>query len=417
MGPEILAMTTDPILPAIGFALGGPLVGSLLLRSLSRQDHDTWVMARAPALPIRTLAVGDDAWVRGIVDAECPLVCPVFDVACVSYSYQREREHTWTTTDKDGKTTHHSEWRTERSESRAVDFVVDDGDRIVVRKKHVDNEAGVGLRTIYETSSLRHSATVIELGAKISVLAVKQDDGSFAAEREVPCLLTRRTRDERVRGSARSEGWLFFFACFFAFAGGAGAAAFWIAQTTWGSPSLAQWSLCVPAGLLTLLPIWWVGSFNQLVRLRQQVGAAFRQVDVDLSVRAALVPNLVEVVRSYAAHERDLLERLSAIRAGRDPKAAAAAEREASAAARSVLLLHEHAPQLRADALYRDLHDRLWAVEEKLAHTRQLYNDIVTEWNNRITMFPQGLVAGLMKCRSAPMFTGEDEPVPPRLTD
>ena len=417
MGTEILAMPTDPILPALGFALGGPLVGAWLLRSMSRQDHDTWVMARAPALPVRTLAVGDDAWVRGIVDAEQPLVCPVFDVDCVSYSYQREREHTWTTTDKDGKTKHHSEWRTERSESRAMDFVLDDGDRLLVRVKDADNEAGIALRTIYETSRLRHSATVIEIGAEISVLAVKQDDGSFAAEREVPCLLTRRTREERVRGSARSEGWLFFFACFFAFAGGAGAAAFWTAQTTWGSPTFAQWLVCVPVGLLTLLPIWWVGSFNQLVRLRQQVGAAFRQVDVDLSVRAALVPNLVEVVRSYAAHERDLLAQLAAIRAGRDAKAAAAAEREASAATRSVLLLHERSPQLRADTLYRDLHDRLWAVEEKLAHTRQLYNDIATEWNNRLAMFPQSIVASLMKCRAAPMFAGDDEPVPPRLSD
>ncbi len=86
-------------------------------------------------------------------------------------------------------------------------------------------------------------------------------------------------------------------------------------------------------------------------------------------------------------------------------------------ATRSVLLLHERLPQLRASALYCDLHDRLWATEEKLAHTRQLYNNIATEWNVRIAQFPQGLIARLMRCREAPLFAGQAEPRPPRLSD
>jgi LemA protein len=408
-------MAFDPLLPALGCLFGGPLLGSLLLRATSRQDHKTWVLSRAPALPIRTLAVGDDAWVRGVVHCDEPLRCPHFDVPCVAYEYRREREHRWTTKDKDGKVTEHREWRTERSEDDARDFELDDGDRIVVRAEGADNEAGASLDTDYETSTLRHKATIVELGATLSVLGVKQDDGSLTGQREVPCLWTRQTRQERVRSSARSESSLFFFACLFGFLGGAGALAIEFSQLAAVAP--ARWALLVPAGLVTWLPIWWIGVWNRLVRLRQQVQAAFRQVDVDLSVRAALVPNLVAVVRAHAGHDRGLLAALSAIRAGGDPQAAAAGERAAAGAARAVLRLHESAPELRSDGLYRDLHDRLWAIEEKLAHTRQLYNDIATEWNDRIAQQPQGAVARLMKCRSAPLFAGDDEALPPRLVD
>lgn len=410
----LLPVSADPALFALASAAGGPLLGALLLRLTSSQDHRTWVFARAPALPIHTLAVGDDAWLRGTVVCDEPFLCPHFGVECVSYHYTREREHVWTTTDKDGKRTTHREWRTEHSESRATDFTLDDGDRIVVRAEGATNEAEVALRTSYETPSLRHSARVLEPGATIGVLGVKQDDGSFATEREVPCLWTRATRDQCVRGSARSEAWSFGAATFLAFAGGAGAAAFWLAAAP---VAPIAWLLLLPAGFATWTPIWWIGAYNRLVRLRQQVHAAFRQVDVDLAVRAGLVPNLVAVVQGAAAHERELLEALSAIRSGADPAAAAAGERAASGAARAVLLLHERSPQLRSDPLYRDLHDRLWAVEEKLAHTRQLYDDIATEWNTRIAQFPGVVVARGMGCREAPLFAGDDAPVPPRLAD
>ncbi len=80
-----------------------------------------------------------------------------------------------------------------------------------------------------------------------------------------------------------------------------------------------------------------------------------------------------------------------------------------------MLLLHEAYPQLRADQVYRDLHDRLWAVEEKLAHSRQLYNDVANEWNVATTRVPTVGVARAMGCRPAPLFAGDDAPLPPRL--
>lgn len=402
-------LAVDANLIALAFAALGVLLGWVLVRALARQDHHTWVLARAPALPIRALSVGDDAWVRGIVRSTAPLSCPWFDVACVAFAYRRERKHTTTRRTKDGKTETRIEWRTEHSESAAIDFDLDDGDVVRVRAEGAVNEAMVAVRTDYQTTSLRHSAEVLEPGAEISVLGVVQDDRSLTGEREVPCLWTRRTREDRVRGSARSERWLFFFACLLPFLGGGGAVAFVLLQQRGASQQVSTWLAVAGGGAALMLPFWAIGTWNGLVRLRQQVKAAFRQVDVDLAVRAGLVPNLVEVVRGYAAHERSLFEGLAGLRSGRDA--------DAEHAAREVLLLHERHPELRADTLYRDLHERLWAVEEKLAHTRQLYNDVATEWNDRIAQFPQSLVARVMRCAPAPWFAGDDAPLPPRLIE
>jgi LemA protein len=391
----------------------GCLLGWILLTALRRLDHDTWVYARAPELPVHALAVGDDAWLRGNVVCPEPLVCPWFRAACVAFRYAREREHTWTTTDKDGNTTTHSEWRTEFQDSRARDFELDDGQRILVRMANATNEAMRALPTFYERSDLRHCASVIEVGALVSVLGVKQDDGSFARQSEVPCLLTRKSAADRVRSSGRSETVTFTFAWLLpALAGGVAA---WLLQRDNWRNEPSQVAATAGAAVLLALPFWGVGTYNRLVRLRQQVLAAFRQVDVDLAVRAALVPNLTAVVQQAAAHEQGLLRDLAAIRSGLDPHAAVAAERGAAAASRQVLLLHERYPDLTTDAVYRDLHDRLWACEEKLAHTRQLYNDVVREWNDRLQRFPSSLVAKLARGRPAPFFAGDDQPVPPRL--
>lgn len=409
----MLLLADQPLLILLVALAAGCLLGALFLHLLRLKDHFTWVLARAPQLPIRVLAGGDDAWIRGTVHCEQPLRCPWFDVPCVSYSYRIENKVTVTRRDKDGKTHTTTEWKTEHSDSRSTDFVVDDGQRITVRMQQANNEAQQGLGTDYQSSDRRHSASALQLGVVVSVLGVKQDDGSFAGEREVPCLITRKERSQRLQGSRGSETWLFGFACFWPFAGGG--VATWAVLAQWIEAQPLGWLLVLLGALLAMLPYWWIAEHNRLVRLRQQVLAAFRQVDVDLAVRAQLVPNLVAVVRGAAGHEQTLLTGLAAIRSGLDPAGAVAAERTALAATRQVLLLHERQPQLRADAVYRDLHDRLWAIEEKLAHTRSLYNDVVTEWNNRIATLPSQLVARACSYRPAPPFLGEDAELPPPL--
>ena len=391
----------------------GVLLGVLCQRRLRTQDDHTWVLARAPELPIRALSVGDDAWLRGTVRCDRPLTVPWFDVPCVAYHYSIENEKTRTTTDSNGKRKTETSWETELSEDGACDFELDDGGRITVRVDHATNEAHVALQTIYESRSRRHNATAMRLGVTASVLGVKGDDGTFQRQGEVPLLITRQQPTERVRASHKSESWLFFWSYFLPFVAGCVAGALPAGRDWFRTPDNVITT--IGTGLLLALPFWTLCTYNRLVRLRQQVNASFRQVDVDLSVRSGLVPNLVAVVQAASHHEQELLARLARIRATGSAAEATAAEDNASAAARQVLVLHESYPQLRSDAVYRDLHERLWAVEEKLAHSRQLYNNIVREWNDRTQQFPAVLLARICGYRAAPPFHDEDATMPPPL--
>ncbi|GAB4138181.1 MAG: hypothetical protein Fur0037_03750 [Planctomycetota bacterium] len=104
----------DPtdLLISLAPLLGGWIAAMIFLFLLRRQDHFSWVLARAPSLPISVLAAGDDAWVRGAIRCDDPLICPWFEIPCVAYRYEIEKKVTVTRHDKDGNTTTHSEWRT-----------------------------------------------------------------------------------------------------------------------------------------------------------------------------------------------------------------------------------------------------------------------------------------------------------------
>ncbi|MBL8753232.1 MAG: LemA family protein [Planctomycetes bacterium] len=405
----MLAAAAAPVVPLV-VAAAGLLSGWLFATLLRRQDHKTFVFARAPQLPVRALAAHDDAWLRGVVNAIAPLRCPWFDVPCVAYSYTIEREVKTTRKDKDGKEITERSWKTERHDTEAVPFELDDGARVVVDLPNATNEAMTSLGTDYETSTRRHSARVLQPGATVSALGVLRDDRTFGPLAEVPLVVTSATRAERVRAAARSEGWLFAMALLFPFLGGSVAAGLWL-----GGDGPA-WAIGVAVGGAAMAPLWWLLTWNRFVRLRQQVQAALRQIDVDTKLRFDLVPNLVATLRAAAGHERELLTRVAELRAAGGAEAAVHAEATVLQSTRQVLLLHERHPNLKSDALYRDLHDRLWAIEEKIAHSRTFYGDTVTEWNVRIAQFPASLVARVLGATPAPLFAAEcAEALPPRL--
>ncbi|MFM1873797.1 MAG: hypothetical protein RL398_3219 [Planctomycetota bacterium] len=410
----VLAAMSPPLLAA-GIVAVALLLAWALAAALRRRDHFTYVLSRAPQLPVRALAAHDDAWLRGTVVCEAPLVCPWFDVECVAYDYRVEIEVKKTRTKRDAngkvRTVVDYVWEVESQDAKQLDFDLDDGETIRVLLTEGTNEATRSLGADYEHSKRRHLASVLAVGDEVSVLGVKRDDGGFGSLAEVPLLVTYQTRAQRVASSRSSEAVLFFFACLLPFVGVAVAAA--VLQE---ADTLQQWLLALPWGFAAWVPQWWLLTYNRLVRLRQQVRAAERQIDVELSFRAALVPNLAAVVQAYAAHERELLADLAAIRAHGSLGERVGAEADAVAAMRSMLVLHERHPQLRADPLYRDLHDRLWAIEEKLAHARGAYSDTVTEWNDRLGAFPSLLVAKAMRAKPSPLFAAECEAaLPPRL--
>lgn len=155
-----------------------------------------------------------------------------------------------------------------------------------------------------------------------------------------------------------------------------------------------------------------VVAFNRLIRERERTREAWSAIDVQLRRRAALIPNLVETVRGYAAHEQAVFEALararSALAHASDPSAAARADAAVTTALGRVLVIAEGYPELRAVEGFLRLQEELADVEEKIAYARHFYNRNVEHFNARIQSIPDVLVATLMGLRAFAFFAADD---------
>ena len=152
--------------------------------------------------------------------------------------------------------------------------------------------------------------------------------------------------------------------------------------------------------VLAALAVYLVATYNGLVALRQRVSQAFADIDVQLKQRHDLIPNLVETVKGYAAHERDTLEAVvaarSAAQGAHGVEAQAQAEQQLSGAVGRLLALGEAYPDLKASANFQQLQLDLGQVEDKLAAARRFFNNAVSEYNASIQAFPAVLFAAAM---------------------
>ncbi len=163
--------------------------------------------------------------------------------------------------------------------------------------------------------------------------------------------------------------------------------------------------------------LFWLG-FNGIVRRRNQVDNAWSQIDVQLKRRHDLIPNLVETVKGYAAHERGTFEAVTNARANaisaQGPAQQAEAENVLSGALKSLFAVAEAYPDLKASRNFLALQEELTATEDKIAYARQFYNDSVLSYNTRIQQFPGVLIAGMFHFDKREFFDaepGETEPV------
>ncbi|MGA7387568.1 MAG: LemA family protein [Pseudolabrys sp.] len=154
----------------------------------------------------------------------------------------------------------------------------------------------------------------------------------------------------------------------------------------------------VVLGIVVVFVIWAISIYNGLVAMRQRTNQAFADIDVQLKQRHDLIPNLIETVKGYAAHERGTLDavvqaRNAAIAApGVEQKVAA--ENVLSGALRQLFALSENYPNLKANANFQQLQTDLSDIENKLAASRRFFNNAVQEYNTGIQPFPASLVAG-----------------------
>ena len=145
--------------------------------------------------------------------------------------------------------------------------------------------------------------------------------------------------------------------------------------------------------------IWLIAGYNRLVRLRNWVDRAWGRVKVVLTKRADLIPNLVETVKGYAAHERNIFDRVSEARSRflASPSSTEAVKQglELEKSLRSLLAVAENYPNVKANENFQSLSNQLSMVETELAAARDGFNAEVLEYNNRLQTFPGNLIAGL----------------------
>jgi LemA protein len=157
-------------------------------------------------------------------------------------------------------------------------------------------------------------------------------------------------------------------------------------------------STWIVLGAIALLVIWVIIIYNGLVAMRQRVNQAFADVDVQLKQRHDLVPNLVETVKGYAAHERGTLEAVvqarNAAMTAQGPAQMAQAENMLSGALRQLFALSEAYPDLKANQNFQQLQMELSDLENKIAAARRFFNNAVQEYNTGIQQFPAVLLAG-----------------------
>src|ERR671915_962144 len=157
-------------------------------------------------------------------------------------------------------------------------------------------------------------------------------------------------------------------------------------------------ALWIALGILVVLVLAGVWIYNRLVTLRTRADNGWSQIDVQLRRRADLIPNLVETVKGYAAHERELFEQVTEARArslgATGVTDQADAENQVTAGLRQLLAVVESYPDLKANENFLALQEELVGTESKIAYARQFYNDQVMRLNTLIQSFPSSIVAG-----------------------
>jgi LemA protein len=165
--------------------------------------------------------------------------------------------------------------------------------------------------------------------------------------------------------------------------------------------------------LIVLIPGGWlVGRYNGMVRQNEQVTSAWSQVKVVLQRRADLIPNLVETVKGYASHEKEIFENVAAARsklAGAvTPQEAAAANTGLTAALGRLLAIAENYPNLKANENFIRLQDELAGSENRIAVERRTYNETVRAFNAYIKVFPNNFLSGMFGFKEREYFEAEE---------
>ncbi|MEA2097924.1 MAG: LemA family protein [Patescibacteria group bacterium] len=165
--------------------------------------------------------------------------------------------------------------------------------------------------------------------------------------------------------------------------------------------------------VLIALGLWIVKIYNGLVKLKVRINEAWSDIDVQLKRRYDLIPNLINTVKGYATHERELFENVTKARSNamnaQNPEEKAGAENMLSGALKSLFAVSENYPQLKANENFLELQRELSDTENKIQASRRFYNGNVRDLNTKIQIFPDSIVAGMLKIGKREFFEIEDK--------
>jgi len=171
--------------------------------------------------------------------------------------------------------------------------------------------------------------------------------------------------------------------------------------------------MLLPIGIIVLVLIFLIGSYNGLIVLKTRIQEAFSGIDVQLKRRADLIPNLVETVKGYAKHEKSVFENVTKARASlmsaEGPKEKAEANNVLSGALKSLFAVAEAYPELKANENFQELQRQLTDTEDKVAYSRQFYNSNVLEYNTKIKVVPTNLIASIFAFKEEEFFAANEE--------
>ena len=171
-------------------------------------------------------------------------------------------------------------------------------------------------------------------------------------------------------------------------------------------------TLIIIAVILVLGVFLWF-LYNSIIVAKMRVSEAFSQIDVQLKRRADLIPNLVETVKGYAKHEKELFEKVTEARASlvsaKGPEAKAEANNQLSQTLKSIFSVAEAYPDLKASQNFMELQQEVSDTEDKIAYSRQFYNSNVLDYNTKLKVFPNVIFAKLLNFQDAEFFGATDE--------
>ena len=160
--------------------------------------------------------------------------------------------------------------------------------------------------------------------------------------------------------------------------------------------------------MVIIIIVTLIHMYNNLVGLRNRVKNSYAQIDVQLKRRNDLIPNLVETVKGYAAHEKGVLEEVTKARTGvmnaSTIEETSAADNQLTGALKTLFAVAENYPDLKANSNFQQLQSELTDTEDKIAYARQFYNDVVMKYNTTCQQFPSSMMAKLFRFREETYF-------------